>query len=272
MKQTRRELLKSSLLLMAAPSFGGLDLTKGRAKKGVGMTTKAESGWQKKLQTLQVSWHYSWGTKPGPEHPRDIEFVPMTWGRWNLDSTVEYLTEEKKHGRATCLLGFNEPDQKSQSNIPVEKALDLWPKLMNTGLRLGSPGCVHPDNEWMKEFMKQADERNLRVDFVAVHDYGGPNARALVNKLKRIHEMYGRPVWITEFGVGDWQAKSVQEHRHSPEKVLEFMQELLPELDKLDFVEKYAWFPAGQDSKSLGTSALFDKDDNLTKLGQFYAG
>jgi hypothetical protein len=83
--------------------------------------------------------------------------------------------------------------------------------------------------------------------------------------------MYGRPVWITEFGVGDWQAKSVQEHRYSPEKVLEFMQGVLPELDKLDFVEKYAWFPAGQDSKSLGTSALFHKDGSLTKLGQFYA-
>ena len=153
----------------------------------------------------------------------------------------------------------------------VEVVGELWPKLMETGLRLGSPGCVHPDNDWMKEFMKKADERKLQVDFVAVHDYGGPNPQTLVNKLKRVYEMYGRPVWITEFGVGDWQAKSVQEHRHGPEKVLEFMQGVLPELDKLNFVEKYAWVPAQKDNKHLGTSALFHEDGTLTALGRFYA-
>ena len=36
------------------------------------------------------------------------------------------------------------------------------------------------------------------------------------------------------------------------------MQELLPQLDAMDIVERYAWFPAGQDNSALGTSALFD--------------
>ncbi|HSP41916.1 MAG TPA: glycosyl hydrolase, partial [Luteolibacter sp.] len=60
------------------------------------------------------------------------------------------------------------------------------------------------------------------------------------------------------------------QNRHRPESVLRFMEEVLPMLDRLDFVERYAWFPATQDNSALGTSALFDKEDKLTKLGECY--
>jgi hypothetical protein len=71
-------------------------------------------------------------------------------------------------------------------------------------------------------------------------------------------------------GVGDWQAKSVEENRHSAEDVLRFMQEVLPMLDNQDFVERYAWFPAAPDRIPLATSALFDANGQLTELGQCY--
>jgi hypothetical protein len=49
------------------------------------------------------------------------------------------------------------------------------------------------------------------------------------------------------------------------------MREILPRLDELDFVERYAWFSLGEDDKALGPSALFKEDGSLTALGQFYA-
>lgn len=240
-------------------------------KKGIGLVTRPNSGWEKKLKALNLDWHYSWGLKSPKGYPENVKFVPMMWGPWGLEKAVEYLNEQQKLGKVDCLLGFNEPDEKTQSNIPVEKALELWPILMKANVRLGSPACVHPDNEWMKKFMKQVDARKLRIDFVPIHDYGGPSPQALVNKCKRIYEMYGRPVWITEFAVGDWQAKDVKENKHSPKRVLEFMKEVLPALDKLDCVERYAWFPAGKGNKNLGTSALFHEDNTLNRLGQYYA-
>jgi hypothetical protein len=82
--------------------------------------------------------------------------------------------------------------------------------------------------------------------------------------------MFERPLWITEFGVGDWAAKSVEENQHSPEIVLGFMEKVLPMLDDLECLERYAWFPSLPDSPPLGTSALFDSDGNLTQLGEFY--
>ena len=158
-----------------------------------------------------------------------------------------------------------------QANMSVLRALEAWPYLMQTCLRLGSPAAVHAHKEWMQEFMKQAEAKNYRVDFVCVHWYGSPNVRSLVNRLREVHKMYGKPIWITEFAVADWKAESREQNRYSPEVVLSFMRELLPKLDDLDFVERYAWFSASEGDKALGTSALFREDASLTTLGQFYA-
>jgi hypothetical protein len=194
----------------------------------------------------------------------------MIRGKYAEPDRIARVAENARNFGITELLGLNEPDAKKQDDISVGEALDLWPLLMETGLRLGSPGCVHPDNDWMREFMAGVEKRDLRVDFVCVHSYGGPNARTLVSRLDKVHEMYGRPLWITEFGVGDWKAKSPEENQHSPETVLLFMQQVLPMLDDLDFLERYAWFPALQDNPALASSALFDSAGNLTPLGEFY--
>ena len=168
------------------------------------------------------------------------------------------------------LLGFNEPDQKKQGNMTVEEALEQWPKLMELGVRLGSPAGVHPDSDWMKAFMKGVEERQLRVDFVTVHSYGGPNADALMKRLAAVHELFGRPLWITEFAVGDWSAKSRAENKYRPEQVVEFVGKVLPQLDACEFVERYAWFSAKPDSAALGPSALFNHDGTLTPVGEVY--
>jgi O-glycosyl hydrolase len=142
---------------------------------------------------------------------------------------------------------------------------------METGLRLVSPSCVHPDKEWMKAFMKGVEERKLRVDAVGVHSYGGPSAEALMKRLKTVHEMFGgRPLWITEFGVGDWQAKNRAENRHRPEQVAQFIRQLFPQLDACTFVERYAWFNTRPESAPLGPSALFNEDGTLTTVGEAY--
>ncbi len=274
---SRRDLLRLATLASLAPlscspkqkEVEAPPISSKPQKKGLGIGTKND-GWDKKLTDLQCKWFYSWTTGMEKTIPEGIEFVPMVFGKWGIaEPTSEAAAFAKKTG-AGELLGFNEPDQKEQSNISVKKALDAWPLLMETGLRLGSPACVHPDKEWMKAFMAGVEERKLRVDFVCMHSYTGPNAKGFVERVKSVHALYGRPIWITEFAVGDWEAKTPETNRHKPEKVLKFMSELLPQLEKMDIVERYAWFSAGQDNNALGTSALFDKEGNLTRLGECY--
>ena len=49
------------------------------------------------------------------------------------------------------------------------------------------------------------------------------------------------------------------------------MEKLLPELDKREYVERYAWYPFGADDPYGGVSALFDySTGELTKLGELY--
>ena len=245
-------------------------------KKGICLSTKKNKDtWKAMVKALGASWHYSWGAALPEKEVEGVEFVPMVWGYPGKDSKalgqLEELTAAKPNDSQKHLLGFNEPDGKKQANMTVSQALEAWPLLMKTGLRLGSPAAVHADKEWMQEFMKEAATRNYKVDFICVHWYGSTNVESLVNYIREIHKMYGKPIWITEFATADWKAENRKDNKYSPEEVLQFMKAVLPELDKLDFVERYAWFSAGENDKALGPSALFREDGSLTNLGQFYA-
>ena len=274
MTMNRRRLIQISLLAALAPGSHAPAATKpkktiGSPKKGLCITTRGPD-WGQKLVSLRCKWFYSWGATAPVAMPPEIAFTPMIWGyHGNREAIINAAAAAKKSGIKE-MLGFNEPDEKSQSNMTVEKALESWKILQESGLRLGSPGCVHPDNAWMKSFMNEAEKRALQVDFVCVHSYGAPDSAALVRRLHAIHKLYKKPIWITEFAVGDWKAKSAAENQFKPDKVLRFMEDVLPQLDKLDFVERYAWFPSNLDNKALGTSALFDAAGKLTRLGECY--
>lgn len=254
----------------AGPRAQGTSAGSSRArKKGLGRTTKYPT-WPQRLTDLRCKWFYSWGGNIPEGVPPGVEFVPMIFRHGGKAEAIARVGAAAKQAGITELLGFNEPDVENQGNMTVEQALDAWPLLMETGLRLGSPACVHPDNEWMTAFMAGVKKRKLRVDFVCVHSYGGPNAEGFVARLEKIQKLFRRPIWITEFAVGDWKAKSAEENQHGPETVLRFMEKVLPMLNRLDFVERYAWFSAQQSSAPLGTSALFDEDGKLTRLGRCY--
>ncbi len=238
-------------------------------KRGLGITTKPGSQWREKVQQSGARWFYSWGPKAPESIPDGVEFVPMIWGRTGVEMDSKIPDIVKQQG-SKALLGFNEPDNTEQSDLTVEKALELWPSLMKIGLPLGSPGCVHSDKEWMQAFMKGVAEKNLRVDFITVHSYGGLNVDELMKQLSSVHQAYQRPLWLTEFAVGDWEAKTRADNRYQPEQIIKFIKAALPRLDQCHFVARYAWFPAKPDDRALGPCALFNADGSLTSVGQAY--
>jgi len=273
---TRRQFLATTGAAAAAcwaePCLAAAGATTG--KRGCCFTYKDPAGWREKLDRLRPDWVYTWGSETPDNLPAGVEFTPMIWGKAPPERLAEKTDELRKRAEAgefAHLLGFNEPDRDTQSDIPVERALELWPHLMEAGVPLVSPACVHPDREWMTEFMDEADRRDLRVDAVAMHTYAGPSVEHLVKRLRDVHARYGRPIWITEFAVGDWKAEDVSQNRHRPERIARFLREALPALDELRFVERYAWFSAAPSSPALGTSALLDERGELTPLGEVYA-
>jgi hypothetical protein len=270
----RRRLIQLSLMAALAPAQQLQAASKSKksvasSKKGLGFGPRSPD-WSDKLKELNCKWVYTWMEKIPDGLPKEIAFVPMISKSRDNPEWIANAGDAAKKAGIKELLGFNEPDQSSQANMTVEEALAAWPLLQETGLRLGSPACVHPDNEWMQSFMKEAKKRDFKVDFICVHSYGAPNAGKFVERMQAIHKLYRKPIWITEFAIGDWKAKSPAENQYKPDAVLGFMEDVLPELEKLDFIERYAWFPAKVESAPLGTSALFDGEGKLTRLGECY--
>ena len=242
-------------------------------KKGACFTLRDNNYVQNMLRvaTLRVGWNYSWGGDYVSNQLAYVEFVPMAWG----SASDAFVTKRKGYvnkGKCKRVLGFNEPDGKEQANMSVEKAIELWPLLESLKIPLGSPAVVDAENgEWLEQFMAEVENRGYRVDYLCVHNYGGGNAAEFKRKMTAIYKKYGLPILITEFAVADWKATTPANNKHSKAKVLQFMKDILPWLEETEFIYGYAWFSFGQDSAAGCTSALFDKENNLTELGKYYA-
>ncbi|GAA2036062.1 hypothetical protein GCM10009839_41110 [Catenulispora yoronensis] len=232
-------------------------------KKGV--AAWSAPGLDDDLTASGAAWYYDWspsrldhlsGTRP--------EFVPMIWGPKNADDQT--LGKVKSQG--TALLGFNEPDMAAQSNMTVAQALDLWPKLQATGLRLGSPAVAMnaaTPGGWLDQFMSGAAARGYRVDFITVHWYGsdfrpGPAVDQLRGYLQAIHDRYHLPIWVTEYALIKFSGGS---QYPAPDQQAAFVSGSAAMLEGLPYVERFAWFGLAADGAQVGTALYQGKVPTL---------
>ena len=235
-----------------------------------------------KVLALKTSWTYSWGysgynelMEHGGKH---LMWVPMSWGcpaNNNRQTFEKRLRDNHVHqniadGKLNLFFGFNEPDVAEQSNMKVEHALNLWPVLEKLNVPLVSPSCAHPGKEWMQTFMTDVKQTGKRVDYVGVHWYGPCNVNKFKADLTLWHDMYERPIIITEFAPADWKAKCVEENKNQPCRILLFMKEVLPWLEATEWIAGYSWFSFHESVAPGCSSSLFDADGQLTALGRYY--
>ena len=227
-----------------------------------------------KLVALGASWAYDWSPRLEPVD-LGIQWVPMVWSAHYL--TPEIITQlqiAKADRGVRYLLGFNEPDNRSQAHMTPEQAANLWPRLERTGLILGSPAPDTPTDGWLARFMHLAHRRHLRVNFIALHyylDFTNPaSLPAMQAQLIHVHDTYHLPIWITELGALDirrWGRPML----HAPSQLLAqtYMRHVFRMLNRLKFVRRYAWFTdscAGQ--PGCRYSSLFTARGALTPEGR----
>jgi len=220
------------------------------------------------IKDVKASWYYNWGTN-NDAMPADAEFVPMIWDE-NVD-TPGNLAKVKSEG--STLLGFNEPDMSGQANMTVAQALQLWPDLQSTGMRLGSPAVAYGGDTaggWLDQFMTGARQRNLRVDFITLHWYGSDFSAAAVGQfmgyVKAVHDRYNLPIWVTEYGLMNFSGTP---KFPSTAQITSFITNSTKQLQAAPYVERYAWFslPAVGDSVDYG---LYRDASTPTEAGKAY--
>lgn len=228
------------------------------SKKGVAIGAR-DLGAAEKIGALRVGWYYTWSTS-AISGVRSAEFVPMIWGR-----KVPPLK------RSCRLLLANEPDSSTQSNMLPKQALEVAAAARPKVRYLGSPAPVNGLGKWLESFNAEAVDAGIKYDFIAMHWYGAPALKPFLRKIDAVYARYQRPIWITEFAVADWSAKRSGVNRYTPDQVLSFMTKALPELERRNYVHRYAWMGAGTYTVATQPSRLFDRNGAMTRLGQAYS-
>jgi hypothetical protein len=218
-----------------------------------------------------ISWWYNWALKPDNTAVASahagigVEFVPMVWGQ----SFVPDLAADVPPG-VSFLLGFNEPNFGSQSNLTPSQAAALWPQVESfakqRGLALVSPAvnyCGSPCNvtnpfDWLDQFFAAC--QGCQVDYIAMHWYACTGS-ALTNYLTTFESKYTQPLWLTEFSCldGNDTSEPTQEA---------YMKTALGILEADPRVYRYAWFTGR--STNTPSIDLLGADGTLTPLGQIY--
>jgi hypothetical protein len=237
------------------------------AKKGV--STWDFDGVGKALADVHAAWYYNWSAAPTNNAGTSAQFVPMIWGPGSVNAGN--LAKAKTSGKV--LLGFNEPDFPNQANMTVEQALELWPQLQATGLRLGSPAPAINAAQaggWLDRFMTGARVRGYRVDFIALHWYGSDFSTAAVGQLKSylqaVYDRYQLPIWLTEYALIKFGATSAFP---TPAQQAAFVKGSTAMMAKLPYVERYAWFALPTSKEQDGTG-LYRNGTTPTAAGDAY--
>jgi len=208
-----------------------------------------------------------------PSDPHEIAFVPQVYGVEGYGPRPIGQDDPPIPEWEWQFLGFNEPNQADQSDIPPEVAALEYKKLqdMYPDKVMISPATGHADVEWFDEFMQHCTNLDCRIDYIATHLYTG-TVDERMQTLKEYSQRYGgKQIWLTEFAVNK---------EDNVDKIVEFIEEFLPRLEFANYIHKYSWFYTRYYEDHDHSDPWFWLDSNnslmkenkseLTKVGKAY--
>ncbi|MBN1127518.1 MAG: glycoside hydrolase family protein [Chitinispirillaceae bacterium] len=200
-----------------------------------------------------VHWWYNWAVTPETAvadvyRTYGMEFVPMAWGAGF--NTTRLRTFLQSNPDVKYILGFNEPNFRSQANLTPSAAAAAWPALEaiadEFNLEIVGPAvnycgdCVSENGTSYTDPVVYLDDffavcPGCRVDYIAVHNYMCYRS-ALQSYINRFYK-YGKKIWLTEFACWDQPASVV-----TSQFQIDYMRAALSALESDTMVFRYAWF------------------------------
>ena len=257
-------LIISGLLILACTSCAQKpQSTSQKLMKGISYRQLEPEGEEcTDLENLNVSWYYNWTPEPNCPKDENVAFIPMIWSeKYLVDNNSEKYLVPLIGSDYEALLGYNEPNWLGQAEMTVDEALQYWPMLEETGLRLGSPATTGRSGlDWTIEFIKGAKSRGYRIDFLALHWYGDCSSTEGLKDFLDYYDAFGMPMWLTE-----WSC-----YKQDMATNTSFLKKIMPVLESYEKLERYAWYSNRTTSESYAGAALFDSTGKPTPAGEIY--
>lgn len=235
-------------------------------KKGVGRSLK-QGGGDVALR-MNADWWYNWNSNA--RSTRGYDYVPLH----DAPPSDRSIQNIQSITTALHLNLFNEPDDKKPGGQPHDmtpaQAIPTHKEFLKTGLRIGSPAPKENGAfSWLCQYVSGVKRDGLRMDYITIHwyDWGGwfrdQNPRSdpaqiferFKRYLNRVHDLYGLPIWITEFNANKHRVPSVQKR---------FLELALPWLDRQNFIERYAYFTCKDNCE------FENANGGLSEIGRLY--
>lgn len=204
-------------------------------------------------------WAYNWWSSPDGSMPSGVEYVTMLWGEKAFNNWATDVKAALASG-THHIMGFNEPDEPSQSNLTPDVAVGYYKQYITPyagQASLGSPGVTNGGGSmglaWLESFL-QGCNGSCGLSFLCVHWYADASLvtyfQQYVTQAIALANKYGiEKIWITEFGTTGGDAAA-------------FLGQALPWLDSQSAVERYAFFMCGQ--------GILTNGNTITALGTTY--
>ncbi|MGC6567763.1 MAG: glycosyl hydrolase, partial [Akkermansiaceae bacterium] len=225
-----------------------------------------------------TSWGYDWARNDKDGLSESKFYAPMQHRQgWpNLGTLHKKRHDWNNDHKMNVLLGFNEPDRPDQANMGVDKAVELWPRLMDLDIPLVSPACsLGGESWWLSSWNNKISNKGYRCEYAGAHWYSGPSSTNLLNYIDTVQSAAGgKPVWLTEFSVVDWSNGNGD---WSEETNYNFILEFLWRAEAKNNLRKYAIFifsggaPTNPWDKTNPRSNFRKNDGSLHPFGKAYA-
>lgn len=209
-----------------------------------------------------ASWAYNWNLESGGSLPPGVDYCPMLWGPKMYSDWSSAVSTALSSGGSSCVLGFNEPDMVSQSNLsPAQAAADyqtyITPlagqaTLVTPAVSNGAGTNIGLD--WMTNWLAACNGA-CKPNVMAVHYYANADIsyfKDFINNATALAAANGMDsVWVTEF-----------QNTGSTDDQVTFLKEAIPWLNANTAVGRYAYFYAAD--------GYLLTDSMLSTIGQAY--
>jgi hypothetical protein len=197
-------------------------------------------------------------------------FIPMM--HRPTESTAQaWLANVDKAAKqgSKAVMGFNEPDIAAQANLSPAAACAAWKEYMNPiasshpELTIIGPSVSNSGNpgqglSWLSSFHEVCPDATVHATNLHFYDiYEAATIDRFKAHVEKGAAVYGKPVWITEFGLNPGSASQTQ--------AASFLKEAMAYLDASDKVQGYSWFMVGDGENQLNAGT------ELSEVGKVYA-